>query len=209
MASILSQPQWGSVGFWIYTQEQHFQGLHKRIQFYPVHGANMGPTWALSAPCWPHEPCYQGTFLKKTPCTKNGHVSYYFKTISLCTSVKVNVFFCVCAMPYSISRDHFVYEPANESCNCNVTLSLIGWVHTQNDPWFHFIKTFSTGIHIMGISFHIYRLQLRESIVLLLCFFKDCSVIDSLNCWNTLVDHLFLSPGRCLHKASLLNYLMI
>ena len=27
-----------------------------------VHGANMGPTWVLSAPrwapCWPHEPCY-------------------------------------------------------------------------------------------------------------------------------------------------------
>ena len=26
------------------------------------HGANMGPTWVLSAPCWPHEPCYQGSF---------------------------------------------------------------------------------------------------------------------------------------------------
>ena len=30
-----------------------------------VHGANMGPTWVLSAPdgppCWPHEPCYQGS----------------------------------------------------------------------------------------------------------------------------------------------------
>ena len=22
----------------------------------------MGPTWVMSAPCWPHEPCYQGTF---------------------------------------------------------------------------------------------------------------------------------------------------
>ena len=34
-----------------------------------VHGANMGPTWVLSvgprwAPWWPHEPCYQGTWLK-------------------------------------------------------------------------------------------------------------------------------------------------
>ena len=27
-----------------------------------VHGANMVPTWVLSAPCWPHEPCYQGCF---------------------------------------------------------------------------------------------------------------------------------------------------
>ena len=26
-----------------------------------IHGANMGPIWVLSAPCWPHEPCYQGT----------------------------------------------------------------------------------------------------------------------------------------------------
>ena len=44
-----------------------------------VRGANMGPTWVLSAshgahlgpvsprwaPCWPHEPCYQG-MIKKT-----------------------------------------------------------------------------------------------------------------------------------------------
>ena len=27
-----------------------------------VHGANMGPTWVLSAPDGPHEPCYQGKF---------------------------------------------------------------------------------------------------------------------------------------------------
>ena len=29
-----------------------------------VHGANMGPTWVGPkwAPCWPHEPCYQGPF---------------------------------------------------------------------------------------------------------------------------------------------------
>ena len=25
-----------------------------------VHVANMGPTWVLWAPVWPHEPCYQG-----------------------------------------------------------------------------------------------------------------------------------------------------
>ena len=31
-----------------------------------VHGANMGPTWVLSAPCWPHEPCYQGRCLQPT-----------------------------------------------------------------------------------------------------------------------------------------------
>ena len=27
-----------------------------------VHGANMGPTWVLSAPDGPHEPCYQGQY---------------------------------------------------------------------------------------------------------------------------------------------------
>ena len=26
-----------------------------------VHGANMGPTWVLSAPDGPHVPCYQGS----------------------------------------------------------------------------------------------------------------------------------------------------
>ena len=26
-----------------------------------AHGANMEPTWVLSAPCWPKKPCYQGS----------------------------------------------------------------------------------------------------------------------------------------------------
>ena len=29
-----------------------------------VHVAHMGPTWVLSAPCWPHEPCYQACMLR-------------------------------------------------------------------------------------------------------------------------------------------------
>ena len=28
-----------------------------------VHGANMGPVGPRWAPCWPHEPCYQGTYV--------------------------------------------------------------------------------------------------------------------------------------------------
>ena len=32
-------------------------------------------------------------------------------------------------------RDHFVYGPANERWHYNVTLSLIGWAHSQNEPW--------------------------------------------------------------------------
>ena len=27
----------------------------------------MGPTWVLSAPCWPHEPCYQGCSCRSEP----------------------------------------------------------------------------------------------------------------------------------------------
>ena len=30
-----------------------------------VHGANMGPTWVLSAPDGPHEPCFQGVYSTK------------------------------------------------------------------------------------------------------------------------------------------------
>ena len=40
-----------------------------------VHGANMGPTWVLLAPCWPHEPCYQGPlfhFRKELPTPIEG-----------------------------------------------------------------------------------------------------------------------------------------
>ena len=33
---------------------------HKNTPDSKAHGANMGPTWVLSAPCWPHEPCYLG-----------------------------------------------------------------------------------------------------------------------------------------------------
>ena len=35
-----------------------------------VHGANMGPTWGLSVPYGPHEPCYQGN----KPCNHNLYI---------------------------------------------------------------------------------------------------------------------------------------
>ena len=34
-----------------------------------------------------------------------------------------------------IIRDHFMYATANERRCYIVTSSLIGWAHTQNDPW--------------------------------------------------------------------------
>ena len=36
-----------------------------------VHGANMGPTWVLLAPCWPHDPCYQRSYLQNNNVQKN------------------------------------------------------------------------------------------------------------------------------------------
>ena len=41
-----------------------FGPVYVRYPESKVHGANMGPTWILSAPDGPHEPCYLGTF----PC---------------------------------------------------------------------------------------------------------------------------------------------
>ena len=40
-----------------------WRGLTVNLQNSPdskVHGANMGSIWVLSAPFWPHEPCYRG-----------------------------------------------------------------------------------------------------------------------------------------------------
>ena len=44
----------------------HYEWYNKH--HYPaskVHGAGMGPFAPRSAPCWPHEPCYQGSY---EPC---------------------------------------------------------------------------------------------------------------------------------------------
>ena len=38
-------------------------------------------------------------------------------------------------MTYDAVRDHLCTHPANEKRRYNVTLSLIGWAHTQNDPF--------------------------------------------------------------------------
>ena len=38
------------------------------LQGSKIHGTNMGPTWVLSAPCWLHEPCYQGCFMLSSRC---------------------------------------------------------------------------------------------------------------------------------------------
>ena len=49
--------------FYENTQQQglkHCLSCSINIPDSKVHGVNMGPTWVLSTPCWPHKPCYQG-----------------------------------------------------------------------------------------------------------------------------------------------------
>ena len=47
----------------LYLLETYSDGKTNLSPDCKVQGANMGPTWVLSAPdgppCWPHEPCYQ------------------------------------------------------------------------------------------------------------------------------------------------------
>ena len=53
----------GLVLVWVMTWCCWRQALDEPLMTHPdskIHGANMGPTWVLSAPDGPHEPCYQG-----------------------------------------------------------------------------------------------------------------------------------------------------
>ena len=44
--------------------------IHPRYQgSWGQHGAHLGPVGPRCAPCWPHEPCYQGPFLPCFVCT--------------------------------------------------------------------------------------------------------------------------------------------
>ena len=49
-----------------WRQRCHHCNARFSMNVYPdskVHGANMGPTWVLSAPDGPHEPCYLGNYI--------------------------------------------------------------------------------------------------------------------------------------------------
>ena len=46
---------------------------HSKYPDSKVHEAYMGPTWVLSAPCWPHEPCYSYLFPIVRLCDKCVH----------------------------------------------------------------------------------------------------------------------------------------
>ena len=50
-------------GHWGFQAQAHHQVWWlqpQMIKFMGQHGAHLGPTGPRWAPCWPHEPCYQG-----------------------------------------------------------------------------------------------------------------------------------------------------
>ena len=64
--------------FWSFVRGARTQNFGVNVRpNNQAHGANMGPTWVLSAPrwapCWPHEPCYQGWYV--TSVTPSVHES--------------------------------------------------------------------------------------------------------------------------------------
>ena len=62
--------------------------LSSRVPDREVHGANLGPPWVLSAPCWLHESCYHGCLLwisskKIDQFTMEPHCSWFVFVNSL------------------------------------------------------------------------------------------------------------------------------
>ena len=57
---IVSCQIWSAVTHGSFKLERGLACIKYAFTNNTFHGANMGPTWVLSAPCWPHEPCYQG-----------------------------------------------------------------------------------------------------------------------------------------------------
>ena len=64
----------------------------------------------------------------------------YFQILAL----ELRGYFCeLSPINNSYQMDHFVHAPSNWRRRYNVASSLIGWAHTQNDPWYHtFIEIF-------------------------------------------------------------------
>ena len=68
-----------------------------------VYGANMGPTWVLSAPdaCWPHEPCYQGSLLHELyVLTDNGWTDW---SLYMGIDSDSDIFFVLCCGLVSVN----------------------------------------------------------------------------------------------------------
>ena len=85
-----------------------------------VHGANMGPTWVLSAPWWtpwwPHEPCYQGyneTMFHLCNCHAVGDIVVYIKCMHYWAESQTYVLSLrlACCQQYSITIDWAIRRP--------------------------------------------------------------------------------------------------
>ena len=62
-----------------------------------VHGANMGPTWDLSAPDGPHESCYQGCLQNETTWFTTLIADVHAQiTIVTCTTENSNAYLVIC-----------------------------------------------------------------------------------------------------------------
>ena len=127
---------------------QHQQTQTDSIPDSKVHGANMGPTWVLSAPDGPHASCYQGL----SPCNKMHKVQQIHKPSNDGVEQKDTHASSWQAryMMYNMSnleksdnvnyrtRDHSVYVPRQWEtalqCSTVIMSSLIGRAHTHNDP---------------------------------------------------------------------------
>ena len=60
---------------------------HRWQSSWGQHGAHLGPDGPRWAPCWPHEPCYQGTVYLPASCRlSSGNLSVYFSPCALCLS---------------------------------------------------------------------------------------------------------------------------
>ena len=62
---------------------KHILTLPRKQGSWGQHGAHLGPVGPIWAPCWPHEPCYQGEYYLRI-CT--GEVDDYL-TLYVCTSL--------------------------------------------------------------------------------------------------------------------------
>ena len=75
----------------VQVKQKHAHLLSQICPDSKVHVANIGPTWVLWAPCWPHEPCYLG-------CVRHhsvGHFVSFNQIIHLGDFMNFGLQFCI------------------------------------------------------------------------------------------------------------------
>ena len=87
-----------------------------------VHGANMGPTWA---PCWPHEPCYQGCVFAEHTSVLDNRLNYHRRNRCV---IFVYHFYC-----------------RRVAISSEVSLGYIVWRHVITENVFGIVNTLGPG----------------------------------------------------------------